>query len=233
VTQLTLVSLNTRGLPLFGSALRTRYTAIAGALERSETDVVNLQEVLTYRHLHLLRRSMPSYRANYRPSAAGPAGGLVTFTRHPAEGTTYRRLPRLSLKGVLFTTLPELTILNTHLRANRDGDWSPTSRYYRIHESQLTALAQYVETVNGPAVLTGDFNVPRHSNLYRDFLHKSGLTDSFGDDCPPTFHQTYLPPGRPSHCIDFALLAGPTADSAEVDGTYPSDHLALHVRLNL
>jgi hypothetical protein len=93
VTGLTIVSLNTRGLPLFGSALRTRYTAIADGFEQSDVDVVNLQEVLTYRHLHLLRRAMPSYRANFRPSVAGPAGGLVTFTRRPAVGVRYRRFP--------------------------------------------------------------------------------------------------------------------------------------------
>ncbi|NUR97715.1 MAG: endonuclease/exonuclease/phosphatase, partial [Kribbellaceae bacterium] len=107
-------------------------------------DVVNLQEVLTYRHLHLLRRSMPTYRANFRPSAAGPAGGLVTFTRSPAQGSRYRRFPvpprtvavkrraRLDarLKGVLFTQLGGLTVVNTHLLANHDGDWSASNRYY-------------------------------------------------------------------------------------------------------
>jgi endonuclease/exonuclease/phosphatase family metal-dependent hydrolase len=247
VTRLTIVSLNTRGLPLFGSALRTRYTAIASGFDESSVDVVNLQEVLTYRHLHLLRRSMPTYRANFRPSAAGPAGGLVTFTRHPAVSTHYRRFPapprtvglrrraRLDarLKGVLFTRLGGLTILNTHLLANHDGDWSAANRHYPIHQSQLSALLRHTETVEGPLVLAGDFNIARSTALYRNFLRDSRLVDAFGDNCPPTFHQAYLRPGRPSHCIDFVLLSALTVESAHVDATYPSDHLALEVHLHL
>jgi endonuclease/exonuclease/phosphatase family metal-dependent hydrolase len=246
VTGLTIVSLNTRGLPLFGSALRTRYTAIADGLEQSDVDVVNLQEVLTYRHLHLLRRAMPSYRANFRPSVAGPAGGLVTFTRRPAVGTRYRRFPaspttdglprraRLDakLKGVLFTRLDGLTVLNTHLLANHDGDWSTANRYYPVHHAQLAALTQYAGSVEGPAILAGDFNIARHTDLYRDFLRSSGLVDAFGDDCPPTFHQAYLRAGQPAHCIDFALVAGFTVNYARVDDSYPSDHLGLEIRLH-
>ena len=249
MTRLTVASLNTRGVPLFSSDLRSRYTAIAKAFETSDTDVVNLQEVFTYYHLRLLRTSMPSYRASFRPSAAGPAGGLVTFSRHPVTGTTYKRfptppvaeiraLPRMSrltasLQGMLRTGLPGITILNTHLSANRDGDWSPTSRYHGLQQTQLTTLAQYAGTVEEPAVLTGDFNIARDSSLYRNFLGNSRLTDAFGDDCPPTFHQAYLPPDRPPHCIDFVLLSGPklTVESAHLDDSYPSDHLGLTVRL--
>ncbi|TCC09995.1 endonuclease/exonuclease/phosphatase family protein [Kribbella soli] len=244
MTRLTVASLNTRGVPLFSSDLRSRYTAMAEAFEASDTDVVNLQEVLTYYHLRLLRSSMPSYRASFRPSAAGPAGGLVTFSRHPVATTTYSRIPasefsalprktRLtaSLKGVLSTSLSGLTILNVHLSANHDGDWSPANRYHGLHRTQLTTLAQYVGTVEEPAVLTGDFNIARDSSLYRDFLRESRLTDAFGDDCPPTFHRAYLPPDRSPHCIDFVLLSGPTVESAAVDDSYPSDHLGLTVRL--
>jgi endonuclease/exonuclease/phosphatase (EEP) superfamily protein YafD len=122
---------------------------------------------------------MPSYRANFRPSAAGPAGGLVT----------------------------------------------------PVHRSQLTSLSQYVETVEGPVILTGDFNIPRDSPLYRDFLQTTHLTDAFGDSCPPTFHKSHLPANRPAHCIDFTLVAGPTVESARVNPTHPSDHLGLEVRV--
>lgn len=244
--RLTIASLNTRGTPLFWSALRSRYTAIAAAFEASDADVVNLQEVHTYFHLRLLSRSMPSYRANFRRSAVGPAGALVTFTRNTGSrstyGRTYRRFPapteaslphRLAgpLTGVLFTRLPHLTVLNTHLVANRDGDWSPENRYYPLHRSQLASLSQYADAVEGPVILTGDFNIPRTSPLYRDFLQTTHLTDTFGDSCPPTFHQSYLPADRPAQCIDFALVSPLTVESARVDNTHPSDHLALEIRL--
>jgi endonuclease/exonuclease/phosphatase family metal-dependent hydrolase len=234
VSHLTVASLNTRGV---GPHLRTRYGVIGSVFETSHVDVVNLQEVLTYYHLHLLRRSMPSYRASFRLSAAGPAGGLVTFSRRAVTTTSYRRLSAL-LKGALVTRLADVTIVNTHLSANRDGDWSPTSRYYGLHQTQLTALARYVGAVEQPAVVCGDFNVARDSSLYRDFIRDSGLTDAFGNDCLPTFHQAFLGSGQSPHCIDYVLLSGPiTVDSAELTFTdklgeiYATDHLGLQVRL--
>ncbi|MGZ0151784.1 endonuclease/exonuclease/phosphatase family protein [Kribbella sp. WER1] len=226
MTRLTVVTLNTRGTPLRG--LAHRYRTIADALETSRADVINLQEVLTYAHLHLLRRSMPTYQANFQPSAAGPAGGLVTFTR--SRGTTsYQRLPAAYRNGILRTHVPEVTVFTTHLRANRDGDWSPTNRFYPIHQAQLSALARH--TAAKPAVLTGDFNVARDTTLYRDFLRESGLVDAFAS-CPPTFHRAYLPPGRSAHCIDYVLISGAAVvESAQLDGDYASDHLGLQVRL--
>ena len=183
MSHLTVASLNTRGV---GPHLRTRYGVIGSVFETSHVDVVNLQEVLTYYHLHLLRRSMPSYRASLRLSAAGPAGG----------------------------------------------------RYYGLHQTQLTALARYVGAVEQPAVVCGDFNVARDSSLYRDFIRDSGLTDAFGNDCPPTFHQAFLGPDQSPHCIDYVLLSGPiTVESAELTFTdklgeiYATDHLGLQVRL--
>jgi hypothetical protein len=89
---------------------------IGAEFEAGSADVVCLQEVFTYCHLWLLARRMPSFRhVSYRRSAAGPAGGLVTFSRLPVSGTVYRGfgtppgvpgLPRLSrfearLKGAL------------------------------------------------------------------------------------------------------------------------------------
>ena len=63
-------------------------------------DVACFQEVFTYWHLRLLVRRMRSFRqVSYRPAPAGPAGGLVTFSRRPVSGTAYRRFgwpPRAS-----------------------------------------------------------------------------------------------------------------------------------------
>ena len=259
-TRLTVASLNTRGVPIVGSRLAERYTAIAEVFEASEVDVVNVQEVLTYYHLRRLVRSMPSYRfVSFRRSVAGPAGGLVTLSRSPVSRTAYRRfpfpsaadaagLPRLSrlnasLKGALVTTLAGISIVNTHLLANVDGDWSETNRFYRLHQSQLTALGRYVGAVPQPAIVCGDFNIARDSSLYCEFIRQTGLLDAYGDDCPPTFHAAYLEPGQPSHCIDFLLLSDPsiTLEAAELTFTdkplmpggagYASDHLGLLARV--
>ncbi|TCO34213.1 hypothetical protein EV652_102278 [Kribbella steppae] len=196
---------------------------------------------------------------NFRRSAAGPAGGLVTVSRRPVAGSSYHRfpipsaadmagLPRLyrltaAMKGSLVTRLAGISIVNTHLLANRDGDWSQTNRFYRLHQGQLAALGQYVGTVQQPAIVSGDFNIARDSSLYRDSIRDTGLLDAFGDDCPPTFHAAYLEPGKISNCIDFLLLSNPsiTVEAAELTFTgelpmpggpgYLSDHLGLQVRV--
>src|SRR5215475_7375916 len=91
VSRVTVASLNTRGIPFLGSRLAARYEAIGAEFEAGDADVVCVQEVLTHWHLRLLVRRMPSFRqVSWRPSLAGPAGGLVTFSRLPATGTTYR-----------------------------------------------------------------------------------------------------------------------------------------------
>ena len=59
---LTIVALNTRGIPLTGSQLAGRYAVIGAGFEAGDADVVCYQEVLTYWHLRLLVRGMRSFR---------------------------------------------------------------------------------------------------------------------------------------------------------------------------
>lgn len=244
--QVVVASLNTRGMPLAASQLPARYAAIAAAFEASEVEVVNFQEVLTYWHLRLLARGLPSFRASYRRSMVGPAGGVVTFSRLPVESARYQRLPaprstefslrcRGFLKGALVLRIAGLSVVNAHLLANTDGDWSEANRFHAIHRSQLAALARLVES---PCVVTGDFNIPRHKPLFQGFLAATGLADAFGGECPPTFQLAYLPAGMHSQCIDFILTIGLASESAEVLFEnevprlgYVSDHLGLQARL--
>jgi Endonuclease/Exonuclease/phosphatase family len=247
---LVVASLNTRGVPIVGSRLSERYGVIGREFDGSEVEVVNVQEVLTYYHLRQLVRSMPSYRfVSFRRSVAGPAGGLVTFSRRPVTATRYVRfgfpgMSRLTaaLKGTLVTRFPFGYVVNTHPTANVDGDWSESNRFHGLHREQLAALADVVDALPGPAVVCGDFNVPRESGLFRDFIAKTQLIDAYAGTCPPTFHAEFLPPDRPSHCIDFVLHTGAVSvQSADLmfTGKLPmpggpalvSDHVGLRVRL--
>ncbi|MGW7679571.1 endonuclease/exonuclease/phosphatase family protein [Kribbella sp. NPDC054772] len=211
-TRLTLATLNTRGLPLPGTRIAERHTAIATELADSTIDVACLQEVLTYRQLARLRKTFPY--AAYRPSLIGPAGGLVTLSRLPFTRVTYARLPQPSRhagipwrarlnalqSGVLATELAGgLRILNVHPVANTDGDWSAENRFFEVQRAQLGMLAR---SATPPAVACGDFNISRESPLYAEF----GLRDAFDGDCPPTFHADYLPPGSTPQCIDFIFV---------------------------
>jgi sphingomyelin phosphodiesterase 2 len=257
--RVSVVTLNTRGVPVVGSGLAGRYTAIGAALAAGDADVACFQEVITWWHLALLRPRMRSFpHVSYRPSRAGPAGGVVTFSRLPVARTVYRsfgvppEVPGISkgvrlragLKGALVTMLaaPGLSVVTTHPVANWDGDWSPGNRFYPLHRAQLAVLEQVMREVSGPAVLCGDFNLARDSSLFDDFIRDTGLSDAFEGECPPTFRAEYLPPGKPPHCIDFILTTdGVKAEAATLAFTdkvplpggpgYVSDHVGLRATL--
>lgn len=260
--ELTVVSLNTRGVPFLRSHLAARYAAIGTSVNDGDADVVCVQEVLTWWHLRLLVRRMRAFAyVSYRPSAPGPAGGLVTFSRLPVSGTTYHTfgLPpkaagisartrlRAALKGALVTGLEQqrgLAVVNTHPLANRDGDWSRSGRFYPLHHAQLGVLTRVLRELPGAAVVCGDFNIDRDSSMFTEFVADTGLTDAFDGMCPPTFHAEYLPPGETPHCIDFILATREVkATSAGVlfDGKLPlpggpgwvSDHIGLRASLFL
>jgi len=255
--QLTVATLNTRGIPVTGSRLADRYAVIGAGFDAGDVDVACFQEVLTYWHLRLLVRRMRSFRqVSYRPAPAGPAGGLVTFSRRPVSGTAYRRfgrpprvrgVPRASryqaaLKGALVTRLtrPELCVINTHPVANHDGDWSEANRFYPLQRAQFAVLTQVATSAGSPAVVCGDFNIDRESSLFGEFTVATGLADAFEGACPPTFRAEYLPAGATPHCIDFILTAGEVKVEAaalvfaekEPPG-YVSDHIGLRARLFL
>jgi sphingomyelin phosphodiesterase 2 len=257
---LTVVTLNTLGLPA-PVPLAQRYAAIGAALDAGDADVACFQEVITWRHLRLLARRMPSFGPpRYRRSPSGPAGGIVTFSRRPVSGTAYRRFGfppscpgvpaslrlRAAMKGILVTRLadPALSVITTHPLANWDGDWSPANRFHPVHRAQLGTLARLVGDTAGPAVLCGDFNIARDSSLFTDFVRDTGLSDAFGGTCPPTFRAEFLPPGAEQHCIDFILTTNTVqATAAELvfagqepfpgGPGYISDHIGLSATLSL
>ncbi|MFI5697571.1 endonuclease/exonuclease/phosphatase family protein [Kribbella sp. NPDC051586] len=259
--RLTVASLNVHGLALKGARTAERLAAIAAQFDAGDIELVCLQEIFAYHHLSQLRQGMPSFpHVAYRPSVAGPAGGLVTLSRLRLAGTTYTRLPRPSrhsgipararlnaLHSRMLTVRPAdsgVRVLNIHPTANTDGDWSEHNRFRQLQRDQLTALAQAVTADSSPAVVCGDFNVARASSLHAELRRRSGLRDAFDGQCPPTFHADYLPPGKTPHCIDFILVAEAIAvDETDVLFTgkhllpsgsgYLSDHIGLLARLQL
>ena len=81
--QLTVATLNTRGVPVTGSRLADRYAVIGAGFDAGDVDVACFQEVLTYWHLRLLGRRMRSFRqVSYRPAPAGPA---AVWSRSPGR----------------------------------------------------------------------------------------------------------------------------------------------------
>lgn len=230
----TIITFNTYGVPLLSPFPFERYKILANKLEHLAIDVINLQEVHTHSLLRLLKERLPSYPfVTFKPSLFGPKGALVIFSRHPFEevyynsfATTKKRLSErifqsinLRNKGALVIKLHDmpLVIINTHLTANTDNDWSQKNRYYSIHQEEITQLVILLREIKerkNTAILSGDFNIAKGSKLYQQFIRLSNAKDAFQKNAEPTYHKEYLPSGRNSHTIDYIFY---TTSSENID----------------
>jgi endonuclease/exonuclease/phosphatase family metal-dependent hydrolase len=199
----SLLTLNCFGLWLPNTA--RRLLALAKELDQSSYQVVCLQEIQLHAYQRLLVKECGSYpHSRYEPYAHCPKGGLLTLSRLPITSTSFEPyterglwytpmlLDRLFFKGMLITKLTwskiPIVIINTHLLANFAGDWERHGMYARVEEKQLRELAETARSqpADSITIVVGDFNIPRGSGLYHDFLAHSGLTDLLAGDTRPT-----------------------------------------------
>ncbi|MFD0532159.1 endonuclease/exonuclease/phosphatase family protein [Kitasatospora arboriphila] len=213
--------------------LKERAAGICALIERTDVDVVNLQEVWTPGLLAFLRARLPSFPFLARGTGllGQPAGGLVAFSRMPLRSAVYRSFRRARARrgGVLF-------------RAERGGERGPAGRAdLRTHrtpdrrgqrpsdgEPRRGLVAG--QPVRGPAVgaagggarsragarrpdtrlsfLVGDFNVPSSSGLYRAAVDGGTWRDPFAAADLPTFQAALLPDGARAHRVDYVLVHG-------------------------
>jgi endonuclease/exonuclease/phosphatase family metal-dependent hydrolase len=258
---------NVLGLPGPLPRLADRAVEFCRRLDGSDIDVINLQEVWGPRAFAAMRAGLPSYPhvAWRRGIGNRPAGGLVTFSRRPLDAVAYRSFrgsvpnaggirfrARMAvnsvLQGVLTSRLAGLrtAVANTHVSANKDGDWSAANRHHGIQSDQVRRLHAAVRRAgNGcwAAVLTGDFNIASDSPLYPAIVDRGRWRDPFAPTDPATYHVEYLPLGSTGRRIDYLLVAGEaTPSDPQVlfsepvdlpDGrrTHLSDHVALAARI--
>lgn len=243
-----------------------RLRSLVRDLQRLKPDVVCLQEVQSNRALRLLLQLTEPHLAHaYLPGRSAPLGSLLTLTQTPSHKSSFIRytnqgtwfgptiMDQLTQKGMLHTHTEwqgqPVIIVNTHLVANYWAKWQPESRAARDQQQQLHQLAALVQAqpVTALVLVAGDFNIPRGSWLYEEFLQSSGLTDPLAGDVRPTYRPF---PGVPVHYalpIDFVFLRTPpgmtvqtTADlcftepRAYIGGGqgYLSDHVGVQVTLN-
>lgn len=245
---------------LFRPEARTRLAAVAPLINRSGIELVCLQEVPYRVNASFLSRLLTAYE----PPAARRfglwcVGGLVTFARAPILRASYevfdRRgdwlsigaADRLLRKGFLTTHVRvgdlDVVMINTHLLANYDQDWSPANRYAIHEESELEQLARAARSADPSAMLmvAGDFNVPNDSPIFQRFLAGSGLLSAFGAATAPSTLRLDAANQSPL-AIDNILYRAPAGRAAEVSVTpmfeapiqlapgrmgFVSDHLAL------
>ena len=230
--------------------LRARLAAIGDRLGQIGADVMCLQEVFWQRDIPLLGAPHKALR----PRGPLVMGGLVTLTTGPIEGSTFETyalngwlepLAKIGRMGWLVSELRHageaLTIVNTHLPANYDEDWSELNRFARRQATELGQLARAVRRLPGDGLLVvaGDFNVPASSPLFDDFLAAAGLVSVVD-------WTAWTPSGRVYHGIDNVLYRPPHdrdvkatsqlhfRDPVELaDGrkVFASDHMGIEVEL--
>lgn len=273
------MSLNVCGVPSRLAPMAERAHSFGRYIEESDLDVVNFQEVMVPRTLETIRARLPSFPfVAWRRGAGGrPAGGLVTFSRQPIGAVSYTSFQGVRpstgglrfrargalnslLQGVLTVELPGLgvVVVNTHLTANKDGDWSAANRYYAFQRAQVGAVHAILRKVRSVTprlvVVSGDFNIASDGPLYPLIIDGGIWHDPFAATDPATFHQCFLPPRAPAHRIDYILVTGdrlpgaaptgsPAIESAVLfdepralpDGRrmHVSDHMALTARIPL
>jgi hypothetical protein len=251
-----LATFNVCGLPGFHPSFAERAAEYCRRIEASDLALVNFQEVFLRRQLAVIRAHLPSFRhvALGHNLAGLPAGGLVTFSRLPVERVLYRSFlgsrpdtgsPRFRIKrtvngilqGVLTMALTgrSMLVANTHLTANKDGDWSAGNRYHHFQRTQLHMLHATLRRL-GPddAVLTGDFNLASDGALYPKIVDDGVWHDPFAASDPTTYHREFLPPDYPPHRIDYVLTRGNVSvkdHGVFIDDTSLSDHKALYAEL--
>lgn len=111
-----------------------------------------------------------------------------------------------------------VVVINTHIIANYNGDWERQGVFARMQEKQLHQLADVVaiQPSNALVVVVGDFNIPRGSRLYKNFLQRTGLIDTLAEDLRPTHRP---PRGVPIHYslpIDFVFVRVPQSLSLQI-----------------
>lgn len=261
---LNLVTLNCFGVPFIQNT-RVRLSTIARELDNAPVDVVCLQEVQLSTYVPLLDRGFSQFPfVAFEPFLYAPKGGLLTFSRRPIKGKSFTLYPergwwhtpsladRLLHKGILATELTHagqrIIVLNTHLTANYDGDWSSSNRYAQLERAQLGRLAEVVNELDAQSivVIAGDFNIPRRSWLYDEFIEMTGVIDPLAGDTKPTYYPVLELPSRYQQPIDHIFVRPPadrelTATAALVfEGEVPltsgdigrvSDHTGIQLRL--
>jgi endonuclease/exonuclease/phosphatase family metal-dependent hydrolase len=211
---------------LFRPSARRRLRAIAPRIAATGADLVCLQEVVYRANASLLGRALNAYEPPVaRRFGIWCVGGLVTLSRTSVLSWSYEVFDRRGLwmtisaadrllrKGFLTTRhrLADLDVVlvNTHLLANYDEDWSPGNRFLAHQVDELDQLSRALAKVERQAflIVAGDFNVPAGNDAFERFVSENGLTSVFGQAAPPAT----LRPGKgvKAPAIDHILYRAP------------------------
>ncbi|RIK56251.1 MAG: hypothetical protein DCC57_03690 [Chloroflexi bacterium] len=259
MTQISLLTFNAFGILNWDTPFRLR--ALVHKLNELAPDIVCLQEI----HQHYFRRMIVSgalrySAAIYEPMLYRPKGGLLTLAKAPFTTTRFHLyqeqgrwaslniMDRMLRKGMLFTHHEyaglRMVVVNTHLIANYAANYIKGSPAAALQARQLRQLADVVQNLPRDVLILvmGDFNIPRHSWLYDEFLERSGMEDTLSGDQRPTYRPLPGVPARYALPIDFVFVRRPSAPALAIHSdltldkrlplvgsyvNYLSDHLGI------
>lgn len=260
--QFSLLTFNTFGLPFFLGW--SRLERLPQALASYDTTLLCFQEIQQNAYIPLLQRLFSHYpHYAFEPHHLAPKGGLLTFSRTPLLAEQFVGFRNRGHwrglgfgdwalnKGVLRTMLEveghPISVLSTHLHANYAGDWQPENSMAKIQLDQVSHLAEVVrqQPEDALVITCGDFNFPRGTFLYEEFLAQSGMQDALAEDPRPTYRPFPLIPAKWKISLDFLFVRLPQwaglhlqADVFPVEDTnkrwahqrFLSDHNALSLK---
>jgi endonuclease/exonuclease/phosphatase family metal-dependent hydrolase len=236
---------------LWHGAASERLVAIARTLEPRPHDFVCLQEVIRPWTVAILNREAASYRqAIFARRRLLVRGGLVSLTPHRAERNssevfrgrgpnwTLAWADRLLGKGFLTTWLNingiPAAVVNTHLVANYDEEWSSGNRFVREQRRDLLQLAAAIDRLERHrlVIVAGDLNVRGDMALMREFMERCDLKSAAATSRSLDHVLYRLPPGSQARVNAGELYRGPVRlPSGRV--TRLSDHFGVEAEIEL
>jgi endonuclease/exonuclease/phosphatase (EEP) superfamily protein YafD len=199
---------------------------VASFLERSQADVIVLQEVDLSR-LDELSRKLPSYP--YHSQTPNVRRGLVLFSRTALSDVEHFEIParvtRITRAKVAWRGA-NISVIGTHLR------WPVSPAKARQRAWELGMIADRVRLETGPVVVAGDMNLTPWSRFFARFVERSGLRDcALGQGLLPTWPSQFIPVRiRIDHCFASSHWQVRNIDVASGLG---SDHLPQTIDLEL
>ncbi len=218
IKMLSIATFNVQGTPIFSADTYNRIRKIAEVLNSTDVDIINLQEIFTYQHLVIFKKILKNFHyCLFQGFIFGPKGGLVTFSKVSIEKQKYISYSSVTLtkklflsKGILINKIKNssIFIVNTHLTANRDNNWSKNNRFYLIHKNQITEFSNIINRIQDYdfVISGGDFNISKKCSLYRQLIAESKSQDLFKKYGFPTFHKEFMTEDENSHRIDYLLI---------------------------
>lgn len=221
------------------------FPRLRAQVARYRPDVVVLSEARHYRNEQRLRQELARmfpgwphvrggdvYVASRWPLVAQATAPLGEPTRDPS---TDRRIVHAEFAG----PTGRFHVVGVHFRTAAYGqtllaNWRRLDRYLRhtgrVRQSQAAATLRYLDTLEGPVLLCGDFNTPPEGHIYTRITRR--LADAFAAAGPGWGH-TY-PSAFPLLRIDYIFHSRHWSVNRFETGPAPgSDHRPIFAELSL